>query len=234
MLCNSAGDVSCAAMTSRLSSCSCGSSTSRSSKICTRSGRPSQMPHVNPAGSSSDALSPISSVSSRRAAVSGISPRLTPPSGKCPRRADTRSAQATMLGRHRPPLLRPHVADVSAATRCRPGKARRKAVRQARSRNEVIGVCLRPDVASAKFTVQFSERPCCRRQMHCSDDIRSGHRAQEEPLQHIRERGPERLGKVSICAEGRRRSSLPRPILSPNALALRERQHLHYSWEISS
>ena len=26
----------------------------------------------------------------------------------------------------------------------------------------------------------------------------------------------------------------PRPILSPNALALRERQHLRYSWEISS
>jgi hypothetical protein len=55
-------------------------------------------------------------------------------------------------------------------------------------------------------------------------NIRSGHRAQEKPLQRIRERGPDRLGKVSMCAGGRRRSSLPPPILSPNALALRERQ----------
>jgi hypothetical protein len=66
-------------------------------------------------------------------------------------------------------------------------------------------------------------------------NICPGHRAQEEPLQHIRERGPDRLGKVPICAGGgRRRSSLPRPILSPNALVLREHRHLRYSWEISS
>jgi ABC-type dipeptide/oligopeptide/nickel transport system permease component len=31
------------------------------------------------------------------------------------------------------------------------------------------GVCLRPDVAPANFTAQFSERPWCRRQMHCSN-----------------------------------------------------------------
>jgi hypothetical protein len=62
-----------------------------------------------------------------------------------------------------------------------------------------------------------------------------GHRAQEEPLQHISERGPDRLGKLPIGAGGgRRRSSPPRPILLPNALALRESRHLRYSWELSS
>ena len=34
-------------------------------------------------------------------------------------------------------------------------------MRQARSRNEVIGVCLRPDVTPGKFTAQFSKRPWC-------------------------------------------------------------------------
>jgi len=70
-------------MISRLSSCSLGSSTNRSSKKCTRSRRPSLMPQAVPAGSSADAARPISSASSRRAAASGISPRRMPPPGKC-------------------------------------------------------------------------------------------------------------------------------------------------------
>ncbi len=53
----------------------------RSSKKCTLSFRPSQVPQALPTASSSHGGKPISSANSRRAAASGVSPRSTPPPG---------------------------------------------------------------------------------------------------------------------------------------------------------
>ena len=116
MLCNSSAAISRAAMTSRLSSCSCGSSSNRSSKKCIRLRRPSHVPQVTPAGSSADAVRPISSASSRRAAASGVSPRRTRHQGSATR-PDTRCALVGVLDPRRPPPRLPHGADAPVATR---------------------------------------------------------------------------------------------------------------------
>ena len=112
------------------------------------------------------------------------------------------------------------------------GKASRKAVRQTRSRNEER-VCLRPDIAPARFTAQFSERTWCRhRLMHSSRrNICPGHRAQEEPLQQIRERGPDRRG--SYRSE-RRAAGDGRPYRRHNHGRLPARDPIYLGWTPAS
>ena len=132
---NSRGEVSRASTTSRLSSCRCGNSTSRSSKKCIRSRRPSQFAQVSPTDCSSEAVRPTSSANSRRAPPLA-SPRAGHRHQANATRPDTSTARARERRRHRRPLRLPHAVDASVATRHgRPGTQGGKL--SARRRREV-------------------------------------------------------------------------------------------------
>ena len=102
-------------MISRLSSCSFGISTKRSSKKYTRSRRPSQLVQVEPAGSSADAVRPISSAAPAAPPLPA-SHRAAHRHRESATRLDMRGALARVRRRHRPPPRRPHAADASVAT----------------------------------------------------------------------------------------------------------------------
>jgi len=137
---NSLGDISRAATISRLSTCNSGSRSSRNSKKCTLSRRPSQRPQASPTATSGYApASPISSASSRRAATSGVSPRAEQCRRGSSTRSDTTSAPSVAPDRRRQPQAPPRAAGAAVATRC--GQAgNRGGMLSARQRREAWNV----------------------------------------------------------------------------------------------
>jgi hypothetical protein len=116
---NSLGEISCAPIISRLSSCSLGNRSNRSSKKCTLSFRPSQSPRASPAATSGK---------TRRQGRSLLSAPGEPllqafhPAGQCRRGSSTRSyttsAPAAAPDQRRQPQVPLHGAGAAVATRC--------------------------------------------------------------------------------------------------------------------
>src|ERR1700730_9204117 len=138
-------------MTSRLSSCSLGNSTKRSSKKCTRSRRPSQMVQKEPAGASAEAKSPISSLNSRRAAASGVAAPDTT-TGQVPPgsiQATYQQESGSYIDRYRDALM-PRTRKSPPDTGKR--ETDPEAVRQARCSSDESGARLKPGMAQSIYT----------------------------------------------------------------------------------